>query len=339
MPNVRGMVGPRDLSLSLLGIVVSAASIWLLLVTTDGSALQDTLAGADWRFVGLAVVTLAVSMVIRTTRWKVILPAARGRRPTVASLLPVVLIGYAVNALVPMRLGDLFRGVAASRRFRTGTPEALGSVGLERILDAGALAALVAVASIGSQVPGWLLQGGLAIATVAAAVVVVVYVIEIRRRSRSLPTNVIPSIFWRTWTGLRASPRTIAGSSLLSALAWGVDGITVWIVARALGIEIGWDVSVLIAAGAALAAIVPSAPASVGTFHLAGTAVGVAMGLDAAGALSLVVLWHATTFVSLLVAGGVSAVAIGAGRQDFRRVRRQASAPPVPPGRVPEAGQ
>lgn len=330
------MLGPRHLSLGLLGLVVSAASIWLLLAATDASALQRTLVGADWRFVGLAAMTLAVSMLIRTARWKVILPPTHGRRATVGSLLPVVLIGYAVNALVPMRLGDLFRGVAASRRFRTGTPEALGSVGLERILDAGALAAVAAFASIGSQVPDWLAQGGLLIAAVAVTTVVVVYLIGIRGRAGRLATSATPSVFWRTWTGLRASPRTIAASSLLSALAWGVDGITVWIVARSLGMELGWEVSMLIAAGAALAAIVPSAPASIGTFHLAGTAVGVAMGLEAAAALSLVVLWHATTFGSLLMAGSVSALLIGAGRRDFQLARGHKSARPAPPGAVPE---
>lgn len=325
----------RKITVSSLGLIMSAASIWLLLSATDPRALHDTLAGADWRLVVGAVVTLALSMLVRTMRRKVILPPSHGRRATVRALFRVVLIGYAVNALVPARLGDVFRGVAASRRFRTGTPEALGSVGLERILDAGALAAVAAFASIGSQVPPWLTQGGLLIAVVAAAAVTFVYLIEIVRRFRPRASNGIQSLVGRAWSGLRASPRTIAASSLLCAVAWGIDGITVWMVARALGIDIGWEMSMLIAAGAAIAAILPSAPASIGTFHLGGTAVGIAMGMDASAALSLVVAWHALTFVSLLVPGTVSALVIGASRRDFARAGsrttiRQAPAPTVP---------
>jgi uncharacterized membrane protein YbhN (UPF0104 family) len=309
---------------AILGVFISGMSLWLLIVTTDLSDLGTVLGRADWALVGLAVGTLAASMLIRTARWKVILPTrAPGEPPSILRVLPVVLVGYAINTIVPMRLGDVFRGVAASRRFRLGTPEALGSVGLERVLDAGALAGVAALASMGSVVPAWLTQGGLIIAIAAAAVVIGVYLVGIAQRSNRFNPGKGTSVLWRAWRGLRANPRALAASSVLSAIAWAVDGMTVWIVARSLGIEIGWHDAMLIATGAALAAIIPSAPASIGTFHLAGTAVGVAMGLSATSALAVVVVWHATTVVSLLAAGGVSGVIIGAGMRDLRsRVER-----------------
>ncbi len=331
------LLNRRILLAAILGAFISGVSLWLLTVTTDVSDLGSVLSRADWTLVGVAVGTLAVSMLIRAARWKVILPTRAHREsPPVLSVLPVVLVGYAINTIVPMRLGDVFRGVAASRRFRLGTPEALGSVGLERVLDAGALAGVAALASMGSVVPAWLTQGGIIIATAAATVVIAVYLVGIAQRSRPVNPAKGTSLLWRAWVGLRANPRAIAASSVLSGIAWAVDGMTVWIIARSLGIEIGWHDSMLIATGAALAAIIPSAPASIGTFHLAGTAVGVAMGLSATSALAVVVVWHATTVVSLLAAGGISAIIIGVGMRDFRSKSERDTGARTPIGTLPE---
>jgi len=219
-----------------------------------------------------------------------------------------------------MRLGDIVRGLTASRRFRMGGPETLGSVALERILDAGALAAVAALTSIGSRLaPSWLTQGSIVIAVSAITILGTVYLIGIAARRRPAARSVnAGSMFWRAWIGVRANPRAIAVSSALSAIAWCIDGITVLIIARALGIEFGWEVAMLIATGAALGAILPSAPAAIGTFHIAGTAVGVAMGLSTSTALAVVVLWHAATVVPLVVAGAISTPIVGIGMRDLR---------------------
>lgn len=322
------------------GTIVSAASIWVLASTFDASDLRDILRRANAGLVGVGIGTLALSMIVRTARWRAILPVTTsGRRPTVQKLLPLVLVGYAINSIAPMRLGDVVRGLVASRRFRTGGPEALGSVGLERILDAEALAAVAAFASIGAAVPIWLTQGTLLIAAAAITIVISVYLLGMAaQRQPAVGRNGQISILWRAWFGLRANPRAIAASSALSAIAWCVDGVTVWIIARSLGVEIGWEIAMLIATGAALGAILPSAPAAIGTFHLAGTAVGVAMGLDGSTALAIVVLWHTATVVPLIIAGTVSASLMGITMRDVRSATRRGSNLSAASGHVlPEA--
>ncbi len=321
------VVDHRLVIVATFGTFVSAASIWVLASTFDASALRETLGRANLSLLVAGIGTLALSMVVRTARWQAILPVtASGRRPTVQKLLPLVLVGYAINSIAPMRLGDVVRGLVASRRFRTGGPEALGSVSLERILDAGALAAVAALASIGAAVPIWLTQGTLLIAAAATTIVVSVYLVGMAaRRQPAAGRNGQISILWRAWVGLRANPRAIATSSALSATAWCIDGVTVWIIARSLGVEIGWEIAMLIATGAALGAILPSAPAAIGTFHLAGTAVGVAMGLDGSTALAIVVLWHTATVVPLIIAGAVSASLVGIRVRDLRFATRRGS--------------
>lgn len=202
-----------------LGTLASAVSILVPASTTDAAGVRQLLSEANWAIVGLAVGSLAMSMVVRAARWQVILPVKESGKPPIRRVLPIVLVGYAINALVPMRLGDLFRGLAASRRFHIGRPEALGSIGLGRVADAGALAAVAAVASVGSVAPAWLTSGGLIVGIAAGFVIAAVYLADVARRPGSAPTERWKSIILRAWVDFRAHPRALAIAWSLSAIA------------------------------------------------------------------------------------------------------------------------
>lgn len=303
---------------ALVGIVVSGLCLWILAGSIDLAALRDLVIRANMALLAAAVVTLTISMIVRTARWHVLLP--RGAATLrVLRLVPFVLFGYAANSVAPMRLGDAARAVAVARTFRTGTPETLGSVGLERVLDAGALAAVALVASTGRAVPDWLTQVSLLLAGAAAAVCTGILVVgTLARVGRRATVIRPPSFMGRVWSGLRANPRSIAASIALSAAAWCIDGVTFWLVAHALGVSLPWEVAMLVGLGAAVGGILPSAPAAIGTFELAGATVGMALGLDGTTALAIVLLGHAVTVIPLVVAGVVCAPLIGAGLRDLR---------------------
>lgn len=302
-----------------IGIAISALSIWILASAVDTEAALRLVARADLLLLLAALVPLTVGMLVRTGRWGVLLRAASPRRPLATrDLLPIVLASYAANSVLPVRLGDVARAVVGARRLRTGLPETMGSVGLERVLDAGALALVALAASLVADVPGWLIQSGFVLLLAAATFVALVYLVHRlgQRRYRGSQSGLA-----RLGRGLRSSPRAISVAFVLSALVWCIDGVTFWLVARAIGVEISWVAALLIATGAAAGGILPSAPAAVGTYELAGTAVGIALGLDSASALGVAVLSHLATVVPLLAAGAVAVPVIGLGRGDLRTPR------------------
>lgn len=308
------------------GLVVSGASVWILATRVDVGRIGSLITEANLGLVGLSLLTLAVSMLLRTFRWRAIFPATRTRQVSVAGLAPVVLIGYALNALIPLRAGDVARGVIGARRFGAGLPETLGSVGLERLLDAAALGIVAAAVSVGVVGPEWLVPIAIAVAVGSLGLVIALHLLALRRSPVRGAVAAGASVAWRVWDGLRASPRDIGLSLAFGAAAWCVDGATAWIIAGALGISLSWQVAVLVTAGAALGAVLPSAPAAIGTFHLAGSAVGVALGLTGPEALALVSLWHAITIVPLVMAGGISAPLLGLGVRELRAAARHGSA-------------
>jgi uncharacterized membrane protein YbhN (UPF0104 family) len=164
-------------------------------------------------------------------------------------------------------------------------------------------------------VPGWIVGGTAAVAVVAIAVTLVLLVAgpSITRwlgaRSRVSLLR-IASRFLRA-ASLTPRPALLAAVAL-TALAWSTDTLLYAVAARALGIELGPAQALVIVAAASLGTIIPSAPGYIGTFELAASAAGAAVGLSSGSALALAILIHLLTLVPLSAAGLISAVTIGA---------------------------
>lgn len=304
-----------------IGVLVSVGAVLVLVQLIDASAVWLVLKDINSLVVGAAVISLGVSMTIRTARWRAILPTGDADSPSIAALQPFVIVGYAANAIAPLRAGDVARGIITARRFNLGVPEVLGSIGLERLLDGFALAALLLVASIGVGVPGWFSQASTIVAVGAVAILAVLILLGQIRHSRIRQEQ---GVGGRVWRGVRSDNRRIVRSLVWSLMAWCVDGVTFWLCSVALGLTISPVFALLIAGGAALGSVAPSAPAALGTFELAGTAVAVALGMEPSGAFALVVLAHAATVVPILAAAAFVAASAGVSFAAMYRIGRVA---------------
>jgi uncharacterized membrane protein YbhN (UPF0104 family) len=290
-----------------VGVLASAAAALVLGQLIDGPASWAVLREVELPILMSAIASLGLSMVVRTARWRTIVPGTQLRPTRIASLLPIVIVGYATNALAPLRAGDAARGVITARRFQLGGPETLGAIGLERVTDALALACLMLIVSMGVVVPGWFTQASVLIALAGAAIIGALIVGGMLGR-RMAQSNSIGRRFVR---GARSSNGQIARSFGWSLVAWSLDGVTFWLCAAALGLTISPMVAILVAGGAALGSVAPSAPAALGTFELAGTAVAMSLGVNASDAFALVVLAHAVTVIPIVAAAVVVTASAG----------------------------
>lgn len=296
-----------------VGLAVSGISVAVLAAAVDLGEVFELLSSASIPLAALGVATLGLSMVARTARWRTLLPPDGAGRTSVAGLTPIVLVGYLGNSVAPLRLGEPLRALLAARRFRLGVPETLGSVALERIIDAGVLAAMMLVASLFVTLPGWLVQAGIVLVVAAVAAIALLYLAgpAARALGRSgTPDGSGGSLARRLWAGLKSNPRGVASATAWSVLVWALDGATFWLCAQALGIDVAWPGAFLVAGAATLASILPSGPAAVGTFEVGGLAAATAIGLGASAGLALVVLAHGLTVLSLIVAGALAWVVL-----------------------------
>jgi uncharacterized protein (TIRG00374 family) len=320
----RGSV--RRIAFILIGFGVSALALWLAIRGVDLGTTFHILSQVSPGPLTIVAIALMVQLVIRSIRWSLLLPPDhRGSIPA-RRLIPVVLVGYLGNAVLPARLGDAIRALLVGRREAIPTSGALGSIVLERAIDTLTLALLIFPAAALSDAPGWLLRA----AAVAAAVAGIALILTQTR----IPGRVIGRLRataggsgWAHWidrtdrfvsamdsAGRR---RKVLGAVGLTFVAWLIDGTIYWAAANSLGIELPPAGAMLVSAITVLGTAVPSAPGYVGTFELAASTIAVGLGVAPAAALAFAILVHSLTAIPLALGGVVALVGMGARFRDF----------------------
>ena len=126
--------------------------------------------------IAAGVALYGAAMVMRAIRWRGILAF---RAPVGAGTsLQALLAGYAVNAALPARLGELFRADYLARRTGLSRSGVLASIFLERLLD---LLAVVGILAIGLTLAGGgdaasrhVLVGGTVVAAIGVFVLLLI---------------------------------------------------------------------------------------------------------------------------------------------------------------------
>lgn len=181
-----------------LGCAVGLASLVWAFADVDAGALGRALRGAHYQWIVAAVVSVFLSVALIVWRWWFLLDRPREAASNQAPWLVLwnsTIAAQVANIVVPFRLGDGVRIVAASEALGLGPARAASAAILERIADVAALGAIGAALVFTSAVPEWaraalVNKSWLAAAIVAASVTAVALFGWLgARRIRVLPSS------------------------------------------------------------------------------------------------------------------------------------------------------
>jgi uncharacterized membrane protein YbhN (UPF0104 family) len=256
-----------------VGLAVGALLLFLTLRNVNIDDVRETLRLIDGRWVIVAIASYAIALFVRTIRWWIILRSAANIKVGQVGL--ALLQGYAVNALLPARLGEIFRADYCGRRYQISRSTVFGTIMIERFTDAVVVlcALLVGLAFVGldsatsSTLYSLLLTGAAAVGAFGALLFIVG-----TRFGHGLVAN-YPRIGIRL-SLLRDSmqllrTRRMAGVLLISLAVWTFDGGAIWAVLRACGVELGFYATCLAIGIVSLSTLLPSPPGFVGTMQFA----------------------------------------------------------------------
>ena len=312
-------VAPRFIVRAVVGIGISVLAFALVFRSIDPAVTGRILAGAAPGWFALVAVFLVVDVLVRAVRWRRLLVPIRDVpfRATLAYLL----IGYLANNVLPARLGELVRCHYLGDREGISRTTALGTVVVERVVDIAVVVAIAAVAIIVLSIRGLVAS---AVLVGVAIVVLLVIALAIGVAAHRIPGAERVARAAARWSRLgeltaklrhglavAGRPRTLFEALVLSVVAWGATLLAFAAAGQAVGVELTVGQASLLAAGVALAAAIPSGPAALGTFELAGVQIAQAFGVAAEPAFAIALLVHGAILLITSVGGIVALVRLG----------------------------
>lgn len=300
---------------TLIGLAVSALFLLLFVRQLDGLRPSEAVAGADLRWLALAVPVYFAGVWFRALRWRALLSRLRPLPAT--EVYRHVVMGYMANDLLPARTGELVRAYLAGRSFNLGRAPVLGTIAVERISDGLTLVALLMVAAPLFPLADWLwglLAGMGALFLAAAAFLVMALRAQAqvswagRWAARRLPARAAPAVC-RAVAGLLdglaslREPRLVARIALYAVAAWGWEAGVCCLTGLALGLDVPPVAYLLAMCTANLATALPSSQAGIGPFEFFCAQTMTLYGLPPGQAAAFALLVHAVLIVPVVLAG------------------------------------
>jgi len=297
MPTISSRL-QRGLSLAVSVVALAAVAWWIS--KQAAPRFPADLGGYAWLLAALGV--YAVALAARGWRWHRIMRLGEIPHER-ADAYRLTLVGYMGNNVLPARGGEVLRIAILGARTTAKRRTVLGSIIAERILDAAVLAVLFALLTwVGvagapaGQWPAAVAAVGLALSGIALA-----SYLALRRRGRFHHFQAKTAVVTRALKVFAHAEGLLLGS--LSAAIWCCEGITLLLVGRALGLELGFLEATLMIVLASLFAAIPAAPGYAGTFD-AGLVLGLnAVGIEGGTAVGFVLLTRFVMFVPVTLAG------------------------------------
>ncbi len=307
-------------------------------------ALAASAAQLAWQWLLVAVALGAFSIALQSFRWWYLLRSGGVGYP---SVLQASFLGSLANQLLPLRPGEIIRGVVVSRRNGAPLAEVLSTQLVERITDGVAMAALIVLALHDLRLPRIVDVAQMAFAAGVGALVLLTGLLAWRERQLHARLEA-----WEPSEGWKPKVRTVllAGSTGLQALRdWRRVAVSftvalammtiqvaiLWLALRSYHVPLGPGQAATLLAIISAGTLVPSTPGNVGSWQFFSVLGLGAMGVDSTLAAGFSVVAFAALSLGAIVGG---LVALAASPFSFAELRRGRFAPERPASLVEPEG-
>ncbi len=300
-----------------IGILISIVFLIYGLQGLNLTDVWDRISHAQfiWLVPGVVVYFLAVWG--RTWRWHYLLRPLKAI--PLASLFPIVVIGYMGNNVYPFRAGEVIRAYVLRRNEGVKITASLATIIVERIFDGLVMLIFVFVALPFANIEQDWLRTMVILGTVAFFGALAVFFFmamrpELSRRVYSFfimrflpkpaqePAHRMADHFMEGLESLR-SPRDLVMTLVSSVFIWLTETTKYWFVMHAFGFQVSFFVLMLMTAVVNLATTLPGAPGYIGTFDGPGIKVLEAFSVPHDLAAGYTLVLHAALWLPITLLG------------------------------------
>ena len=303
---------------ALAGALVSVAFLWLAFRGVDWAGAWASMVQADGWLLLAGLASVLVGIALRAERWRLLFyPHHRNLR--LFECFSTMLIGQAVNAVAPLRAGEVVRALLIGEIEGVSKALAIWTTVVEKVLDSAALLGLLALASLTMPLPAWV-RGAAWAVTLGLVISLAVVTIIVRHEAAGMAwmARLEGRLAWlarlrpgRLVAAVATSVRLMGHPSLAVALLVRSVIITValsatnWIVGLAMGLQLPIMAYGLLFATLQISAIVPlpTSPGRLGVFHYLCVVVLGLYGVERDVALAYGLVLHLLVYLPTAVGG------------------------------------
>lgn len=265
---------------AVVGLLLGGVGLWFVSREVSLNEIVVHLAAAQGGFILLAVLSILVTTLAKTWRWRLLFfPVSRA--PSGRNLFAALTLGQYVNIVLPfVRLGEVARVYALDKE--TSKARALGTLVVEKALDMVVLALTAMVLLPFVVLPAIISDEGVTLtAVVALAALFFLYLLAyrtefvikwLRRLAQQLPLPLEQRLVRLGISGLEGLAalrnRRITAALVASSIFIGIFSIvTPLALFPAFGLALGWKEAALLHLAIMIGSAPPSTPGKIGIFE------------------------------------------------------------------------
>lgn len=305
---------------ALLGIGISAICLYLALRKVDWHEVITALRAARYAYILPNAALVMLSMWMRAFRWRYMTQSIK-RDITIGSLFASTMIGFMVNNVLPLRLGEIARPFSLSRKEDISRSAAFATIVVERVFDALSLFLISGLLVVFAP---FLIDGNVALSRVlylvlSLHILVLGFLILLRfktplaLRLTERMIAFLPERFRRrilevlekfvTGLGVFRSGRALTAVVLWSLAIWAIVGFSNYFIFLAFDLSVPWFAPYVVLVLVSLAVMLPSSPGFVGTFQFATVQALKLFGVPESVGLSFSLVLHLGNYLPVTLVG------------------------------------
>ena len=258
----------------LIGVIIGVLFFFLAFNHVDFSQIQHQLRDISGFWIIAALMCYSCAIIFRISRWQFLIsPIMKINYPRVGVAL---IIGYAVNNVIPARLGELYRADFCKRQFNLSRLQALGTIALERLADGMMVVMLFLFGMLFSHISSShnqhvLMMFGFSSVALFGGVGIILYFLSHSRY------HFLLSRWPKFLTRLEMIQHSIAMIRsrkmflvmFLSIIIWSFDLGSLWAIVQMVGITLPFSSIMLLVGIVSMSTLLPSPPGYLGTLQFA----------------------------------------------------------------------
>jgi glycosyltransferase 2 family protein len=310
-------------SRTIVGLLVTAGIILLGLSRIDLTEAAIAFAAVRVELVIAAAILVVAAIAIFAVRWSVLLPSDIA--VPIGFVFSYLTIGYMMNAIIPLRIGDLARAYVLGRRHGIAVSITLSTVIVERVFDVVAIVIIGLLVSTMLDLPPLVKVGLRIFGVIGVTGVSVLYGLSFwgKLTQRLAWFNAESGPLQRLSTLLRRVDvfceallvlhdwRRLAATAVLTLAGWGVLSASLSLFAFSFGLNVPYLGGAIMMVATSLGASIPSAPGSAGVYHVLVVLALSVWKVPMEQAVAVGVLAHGVTIALHLVLGVTCAGLVG----------------------------